>query len=145
MNKMNETRRTLLPTILFTIGALVFMAPILWMAISSFKNPIEVTAYPPTLLFEPTLDNYRELFGRTDFGHYTWNSFVVAGLSTLLGLVLAIPAAFAISWHRMTWPATVSLSSPEWRQAHCSSCRGSSCSRTSACREASRPLSSLTP
>lgn len=109
MNEMNETRRTLLPTVLFTIGALVFMAPIIWMAISSFKNPIEVTAYPPTLLFEPTLDNYRELFGRTDFGHYTWNSFVVAGLSTLLGLVLAIPAAFAISWHRMTWPATVSL------------------------------------
>jgi len=33
----------------------------------------------------------------------------VAFGATLLGLVLAIPAAFAISWHRMTWPATLTL------------------------------------
>ena len=39
----------------------------------------------------------------------TLNSFYVAGGSTVLGLLLALPAAYAISWHRMTWPATLTL------------------------------------
>lgn len=106
---MNETRSPLLVRTIFAIGSLVFLSPILWMALSSLKDPLEVTAYPPVLFFKPTLGNYKELFESTDFLHYTWNSFVVAGASTLLGLVIATPAAFAISWHRMTWPATVSL------------------------------------
>lgn len=87
----------------------VLFAPIAWMVLASFKNRVDITRYPPKLLFEPTLDNYRELFIRTDFLDNTLNSFYVAGGSTLLGLALAIPAAFAISWHRLTWPATLSL------------------------------------
>lgn len=106
---MSDISRSRWSTPLFSIGALLFMSPILWMALSSLKSPTEVTAYPPKLVFSPTLENYGELFGRTDFLHNTFNSFVVAGASTLLGLAIAIPAAFAISWHRMVWPATVSL------------------------------------
>jgi multiple sugar transport system permease protein len=87
----------------------VLFAPIAWMVLASFKNRVDITRYPPKLLFEPTLDNYRELFIRTDFLDNTLNSFYVAGGSTLLGLALAIPAAFAISWHRLTWPATLTL------------------------------------
>lgn len=87
----------------------VLFAPIAWMILASFKNRVDVTRYPPKLLFEPTLDNYRQLFIRTDFLDNTLNSFYVAGGSTLLGLALAIPAAFAISWHRLTWPATLTL------------------------------------
>lgn len=89
--------------------AAFFLAPIAWMVLSSFKDRTAVAAYPPRLLFEPTLDNYRELFVRTDFLDNTLNSLIIAGGSTLAGLVLAIPAAFAISWHRMTWPATATL------------------------------------
>jgi multiple sugar transport system permease protein len=87
----------------------VLFAPIAWMILASFKNRVDVTRYPPKLLFEPTLDNYRQLFIRTDFLENTLNSFYVAGGSTVLGLALAIPAAFAISWHRLTWPATLTL------------------------------------
>lgn len=106
---MNDVKHPWLVKIAFSIGSLLFLFPLLWMALSSFKSPLEVTAYPPVLVFSPTLDNYSELFGRTDFLHNTWNSFVVAGGSTILGLIIATPAAFAISWHRMMWPATVSL------------------------------------
>ncbi len=87
----------------------IILAPITWMVLSSFKSRVDVTRIPPAFLFTPTLDNYRELFIRSDFLHNTLNSFIVAGGSTLLGLLLAIPAAFAISWHRFTWPATVTL------------------------------------
>ena len=87
----------------------VLVAPVAWMALSAFKTRTEVAALPPRLIFAPTLENFVELFGRGDFLDYTWNSLVVAGGSTLLGLALAIPATFAMSWHRMTWPATATL------------------------------------
>ncbi|MGE0314642.1 MAG: carbohydrate ABC transporter permease [Lautropia sp.] len=92
-----------------TLVAVVVLAPIAWMVLSSLKPSSEVTAYPPTLWFSPTLDNYRHLFGSTPFGRYTVNSVVVTTGSTLIGLVLGVPAAFAISWTRITWPATITL------------------------------------
>lgn len=91
------------------ILCVVLFAPIAWMIMASFKNRTEITRYPPELLFTPTLDNYQQLFTRTDFLENTLNSFYVAGGSTLLGLLLALPAAYAISWHRLVWPATLTL------------------------------------
>jgi len=88
---------------------IVLFAPIAWMILASFKNRTEITKYPPELFFTPTLENYQHLFKRTDFLENTLNSFYVAGGSTVLGLLLALPAAYAISWHRMTWPATLTL------------------------------------
>ena len=88
---------------------IVLFAPILWMILASFKSRVAITQYPPQLWFAPTLENYRQLFVRTDFLDNTLNSFYVAGGSTLLGLLLAVPAAFAISWHRMVWPAMLTL------------------------------------
>ncbi|HYZ31216.1 MAG TPA: carbohydrate ABC transporter permease, partial [Crenalkalicoccus sp.] len=88
---------------------LVLAAPVAWMVLSAFKPRTEVAALPPRLLFTPTLENFAELFDRSDFLLNTLNSLIVAGGSTLLGLALAVPAAFAISWHRMAWPATATL------------------------------------
>lgn len=88
---------------------LVLVAPVAWIVLSAFKTRTEVAALPPRLVFTPTLDNFVELFGRGDFLDYTWNSFVVAGGSMLVGLVLGFPASFAMAWHRMTWPATATL------------------------------------
>ena len=88
---------------------IVLFAPIAWMILASFKNRTEITKYPPELFFTPTLENYQHLFTRTDFLENTLNSFYVAGGSTVLGLLLALPAAYAISWQRMTWPATLTL------------------------------------
>ena len=87
----------------------VLVAPVAWMTLSAFKTRTEVAALPPRLLFTPTLENFVELFGRNDFLLYTWNSLVVASGSMALGLVLAVPATFAMSWHRMAWPATATL------------------------------------
>ena len=88
---------------------IVLFAPIAWMILASFKPRTEIMRYPPELFFTPTLENYQQLFTRTDFLENTLNSFYVAGGSTLLGLLLAVPAAYAISWHRLAWPATLTL------------------------------------
>jgi multiple sugar transport system permease protein len=85
------------------------MAPTAWMVLSSFKPSFEVTAYPPTLVFTPTLENYAELTRTTPFLSYALNSLIVTVGSTSLGLLFGIPAAFAVSWTRITWPAILTL------------------------------------
>ena len=92
-----------------SVLCIALFAPIAWMILARFKNRADITKYPPELFFSPTLENYSQLFTRTDFLENTLNSFYVAGGSTLLGLLLAVPAAYAISWHRLVWPATLTL------------------------------------
>ena len=87
----------------------IFFVPILWIFLLAFKPRTEVAALPPKIIFTPTLENFIELFSRHDFLLTTINSLIVASGSTVLGLALGIPAAFAISWHKMSWPATITL------------------------------------
>jgi multiple sugar transport system permease protein len=79
------------------------------MVSSSFKTDAEVTAYPPDLIAKPTLINYYNLFQSTPFGRFALNSVIITSGSTLLGLLLGVPAAFAVSWSRITWPAVLTL------------------------------------
>jgi len=90
------------------VGVLI-VAPVAWMVLSSFKSSADVTAYPPTLVFEPTLGNYAHLLGSTPFLAYARNSMVVTAGSTLLGIALGVPAAYAVSLTRITWPALLTL------------------------------------
>lgn len=106
---VNRRTSDVLVAIQIVLVLTVLVAPIAWTFLSAFKPRIEVAALPPKLFFTPTLENFRELFGRNDFLRYTWNSVVVASGSTLLGLALGVPASFAISWRRLTWPATATL------------------------------------
>jgi multiple sugar transport system permease protein len=98
-----------LNTLQLAVAGLVIMAPMVWMALSSFKPSFEVTAYPPTLLFWPTVENYAQLFKTTPFFSYGVNSLIVTIGSAGLGLLFGIPAAFAVSWTRIAWPAILTL------------------------------------
>ncbi|MCB8838339.1 carbohydrate ABC transporter permease [Aurantimonas sp. VKM B-3413] len=100
---------TWLNAVLLFLAGCVVMIPTLWMVLSSFKQSFEVTAYPPTVFFTPTLENYASLSETTPFLHYAYNSMVVTISSTALGLLLGAPAAFVASWTRITWPAVVTL------------------------------------
>jgi multiple sugar transport system permease protein len=98
-----------LNTLQLIVAGFVIMAPVVWMALSSFKPSFEVTAYPPTLLFSPTAENYAQLFKTTPFFSYAVNSLIVTIGSAGLGLLFGIPAAFAVSWTRISWPAILTL------------------------------------
>lgn len=74
----------------------VFLLPIFWMVITSFKPEAAAFTKPPVLIFEPTLAEYREVLGR-NFAPYFINSAMASVGSTLLVLVLALPAAYALS------------------------------------------------
>ena len=91
---------------LVTVAALllaVWAFPVLWALLTSFKTERDVLAYPPTVIFEPTLRNYHDvLFGSASLLPNLASSMIVAGVSTFLTLLLAIPAAYAMA--RLTFP-----------------------------------------
>ncbi len=99
MARAVSTRRKLVFTVIgWTIGLLIFF-PILWTAITSFKTEGEAIASPPSFLFfDWTLENYHEVQSRSDYLKHFTNSVVISFGSTLLGLLIAIPAAWAMAF-----------------------------------------------
>ena len=82
------------------------LIPMAWMLITSLKTGFAAMQYPPQWWpAEPTLENYtrlldpRESVGR-DFLRYFWNSLVVSTLTTVLAVMVAVPAAYAFSRFR---------------------------------------------
>jgi multiple sugar transport system permease protein len=81
----------------------VWVFPVLWAFLTSLKTERDVLAYPPTLVFEPTLRNYRDvLFGSASILPNLVSSTIIAGCSTILTLLIAIPAAYALA--RLEFP-----------------------------------------
>ena len=86
------------------LGVGVWAFPVLWALLTSFKTERDVLAYPPSFVFVPTLDNYREvLFGSSSIVPNLVSSFVVSGGATLLTMLFAVPAAYALA--RLRYPA----------------------------------------
>src|ERR1700755_837351 len=77
--------------------ALLLFFPIAWMALTSFKSERDATS--PGLLFSPTLESYHEVFARADYLSFALNSIVVSVGGTVLALLFAIPAAYAMAFH----------------------------------------------
>ena len=79
-------------------GFLIFL-PILWMVLTSFKTELEAFSMPPKfLLFHWTTENYATVQERSDYVHHALNSIIVAGGSTLIAMIIAIPAAWSMAF-----------------------------------------------
>ena len=74
----------------------VFVFPMLWMIITSFKTEADAAAFPPSFASGATFDRYADVFDR-GMGLYMLNSLFVSVLSTIVVMALAIPAAYALS------------------------------------------------
>lgn len=77
--------------------AFAFLFPFLWMVGMSFKDRMQTFAIPPLWFFTPTFNNYRDLLNRGIFGTYSLNSLVVVICSVFVSLLIATPAAYALS------------------------------------------------
>ncbi len=83
-------------SVLAWVIALVFFFPVFWMVLTSFKQERDAYTDTPSLLFSPTLDQFRTVFD-SGLWPYVGNSAFATIISTTLVIVLAIPAAFALS------------------------------------------------
>ncbi|MEN8887466.1 MAG: carbohydrate ABC transporter permease [Celeribacter marinus] len=99
MSRAVTTQRKTINTVAaWSIGFLIFF-PILWTILTSFKTEAQAIADPPIFLgFNWTLENYGVVLERSNYMRFLWNSIIIAGGSTILGIIIAVPAAWSMAF-----------------------------------------------
>ncbi|MDX1605485.1 MAG: carbohydrate ABC transporter permease [Candidatus Competibacterales bacterium] len=100
----------LLRGLLLALIALFFLFPIFWVVLMSFQTNEDILRIPPSVIFEPTLNNYGRLIsGQLDsevasleipYMQNILNSLILSSCSVLLSLLLGVPAAYAFARFR---------------------------------------------
>ena len=95
---VTTNRKALNTLVAWAVGLLIFF-PILWTILTSFKTEAQAIADPPIFLFfDWTLENYSVVQERSNYMRFLWNSVIIAGGSTLLGVIIAVPAAWSMAF-----------------------------------------------
>ena len=93
-----------LPLLLRTAAAwvitLLLFFPLGWLALMAFKTELQAISVPPLWWFTPNLDNFREVQERSDYLLYARNSLITSVLSTVIGLMIATPAAYSMAFFK---------------------------------------------
>ena len=85
------------------VVTLLIIFPILFLAMTAFKTELQAIEVPTQWFFTPTLENFREVQERSDYLLYAKNSLITSIGSTLLGLAIAVPAAYSMAFFRSKW------------------------------------------
>ena len=151
MARMATTRRVAISTVAAWLCGFLIFFPILWMVLASFKTELEAFAIPPSFLFfHWTTENYATVQERSDYIHHALNSIIIAGGSTLIAMLIAIPAAWSMAFSptkrtkdALLWMLSTKMMPPVgalvpiyiiFRDAHLLDSRGGLIGRAS-CRE----------
>ena len=95
---VTQRRKIINTAAAWAIGLLIFF-PILWTILTSFKTEAQAISDPPVFFaFDWTLENYGVVMERSNYMRFLWNSIVIAGGSTILGIIIAIPAAWSMAF-----------------------------------------------
>ena len=99
MARAVKTQHKIITTVAaWTIGLIIFF-PIFWTILTSFKTEAQAINDPPLFFtFDWTFENYAVVQERSDYMKFLWNSVIIAGGSTLLGILVAIPAAWSMAF-----------------------------------------------
>lgn len=94
-----RTRRASTVLIYVSLGvmALVFLYPVVLMVLTAFKSTPEIFRNPFGLPETWSLDSFRNVWKRANFGIYLRNSVLITGASAALLLATAAPAAYALA------------------------------------------------
>lgn len=98
----------------FRVGALVLVVvglllPLIWMVAASLKTNVDIYDTSKALLFSPTVENYTTVLDQANYVTFIINSLWVAFASTVLSLLLGVPAAYSMSRFSMKRSALVVL------------------------------------
>ncbi|MBX9817362.1 MAG: carbohydrate ABC transporter permease [Burkholderiaceae bacterium] len=74
--------------------------PLGWLVLTAFKTELQAISVPPLVFFTPTLENFEIVQERSDYMLYATNSLITSVASTILGLMLAFPAAYAMAFFK---------------------------------------------
>lgn len=114
-NQIGLTRKQMktISTILFYILLIVILAvmlfPFVWMLLASFKTQVQIMSTNQLFFFQPITDNYKTVFNQYEFIKPIMNSLIIGVSSTLLSLLLGLPAAYSISRYKQNLLGVVIL------------------------------------
>ena len=95
---VSQRRKVFNTALAWFVGLLIFF-PILWTILTSFKTEAQAISDPPVFLFfDWTLENYAVVQERSNYMKFLWNSVIIAVGSTLLGTLIAVPAAWSMAF-----------------------------------------------
>ncbi|MBV8566352.1 MAG: carbohydrate ABC transporter permease [Methylobacteriaceae bacterium] len=86
---------------LLCLALLFFLAPAAWLFAIAYEPARDIFNFPPRFVFEPTLDNFRTIFGYFDVARLVLSSLTISLGATTLSLLLGVPAGYALA--RSTW------------------------------------------
>src|SRR3954464_2145830 len=96
----------------WAVGFIMFF-PILWTALAAFKSESDAYSLPQNWWQTPwTTENFGIVQDRSNYVRYILNTTIIAVVSTLLGLLFAIPAAWSMAFQpedraSVSWPGYV--------------------------------------
>lgn len=90
---------------IFVVIAFIF--PYLFMVSSAFKSRFETFAYPPVWFFKPTLEHFQTIFVDMRIQRFMLNSAIIATLSTLISVAIAIPATYSFARYRFRFKESI--------------------------------------
>lgn len=98
MEAKSTVSKFLVGLLAWTVTGIIFF-PILWMALTSMKSEIDAFAMPPMFLFfDWTTENYAIVQERSDYMRFAWNSVIISFGSTIIGVAIAVPAAWSMAF-----------------------------------------------
>ncbi|NDL57146.1 carbohydrate ABC transporter permease [Phytoactinopolyspora mesophila] len=108
--RRGEIRRSIVPTTMLWVIAVLMAFPLLWFLLSSFKPGGELFSYPLSFIpREWTLGGYEAAFERVDFMRYLGNTFIVASVSTIITVVLCASTGYALAKYKNPWLSVLGL------------------------------------
>lgn len=103
-------RRSVGPTAMLWVLALLMLFPLLWFLLSSFKPGGELFSYPLSFFPETwTVDGYATAIERVDFGRYLLNTTIVATVTTVLTVFFCASTGYALAKYRNPWLSVLGL------------------------------------
>lgn len=89
-----------LRTVFAWAATLLLFFPLGWLFLTAFKTELQAIHVPPLFVFEPTMENFSEVQRRSDYLLYARNSLITSLGSTVIGMLIAAPAAYSMAFFR---------------------------------------------
>jgi sorbitol/mannitol transport system permease protein len=113
MARKTTTSQMAVSTIIAWAIGLIMFFPILWTALAAFKTETDAYSLPENWWSTPwTIENFGIVQERSNYLRYVFNTTIIAVVSTVLGLLFAIPAAWSMAFQpedkaSVSWPGYV--------------------------------------
>ena len=87
----------LIAKVVLALAGFLAVFPLVWTALNALKNNVDIITRVPKVIFTPTLANISYILGRDSVLTGLYNSVVACGSAVLIGIVLGLPAAYAVA------------------------------------------------